>query len=109
MNKSKSVFVAVLMAAMLALITVGCYLLKYRAWIVIAALFAVYGFLSATRGFAGWLLKEPPLLPPEQALTEVNGRQRTLTDELWKPDSSFTESYDQILEEFKSEKPSGGG
>lgn len=96
MNKNKAVFVALLIAAMLALIMLGCYRLGYRAWIVIAALFAVYGYLCATRGFAGWLSKEPPLLPPKH-------------EELWTPDESFTQNYDQILEEFKSEKPSGGG
>ena len=96
MNKSKSVFVAALMAAMVALITAECYLLKYRAWIIIAAGFAVYGFLCGAAHFSQWLTKEPPLLPPKNK-------------ELGQPDEGFTQSYDEIIAEFQEEKPSGGG
>ena len=63
MKKGKSVFATVLIAVMLAAITVGMYLLKYRAYLIIVGLLGLYGYFCAAFHFCRWLGKEPPLLP----------------------------------------------
>lgn len=71
MSKGKSVFVTALVAGMLTAITVGLYLMEYRAWMVIVGFLSLYGLLCGAFSFCQWLGKEPPLLPPARKQDDV--------------------------------------
>lgn len=92
MKKGKSVFATVLIAVMLAAITAGLYLLKYRAYLIIVGMLGVYGYFCAACHFCRWLGKEPPLLPA-----------RT-TDDV-KPYIPAARGKPLIVEEFPDEPP----
>lgn len=98
MSKSKSVFVTALVAGMLAAIVVGLYLLKSRAYLIIAGLLGIYGFLCAAFNFCQWLEKETPLLPPPPQLRH---RQEEPDDvKVWQPDPEWTDTIDRIKAEL---------
>ena len=98
MNKSKSIFVTALIALMLAAIEIGLYMLESKAYVILAVLLGVYGYLCGAANFCRWLGKETPLLPP---------RTPEIQEEIWKPDESYTGTYDDIKAEL--ENPLGGG
>lgn len=102
MSKGKSVFVTTLMSLMLAAITVGMYLLKYRAYLIIIALMGVYGFLCAAFNFCQWLGKETPLPPLPQIRARPQEKEEV---KLWPPDEEWTSSYDKIKAELEREEP----
>lgn len=98
MSKSKSVFVTALVAGMLAAIVVGLYLLKSKAYLIIAGLLGIYGFLCAAFNFCQWLGKETPLLPPPPQLRH---RQEEPDDvKVWQPDPEWTDTIDRIKAEL---------
>lgn len=103
MSKGKSIFVTALVAVMLAAIIIGLYLLKNRAYLIIAGLLGLYGFLCAAFNFCQWLGKEPPLLPPPQKLEAKAAHQEP--DEFWPPDPDWTESFDRIKAELEDSPP----
>lgn len=90
MNKQKSIFVAALVAILLAVIMVGAYLMKSPVYGVLALLFGAYGFVCSIANFSRWLGKETPLLPA-----------RTQQNEDWEPDEDFRSTYDQIRNEVQ--------
>lgn len=59
MNKGKSIFVTAVMAIMLAVILAGAAMIEPKAYAILAAVLAVYGFLCGCRDVCGWLQKEP--------------------------------------------------
>ncbi len=97
MSKKKAVFVTALMALMLALIIIGLYLLKYRAYMVVLCVLAVFGFVGCGVVFCRWISKESPLLPMHVA------------DDEYIPDESFSATYDEIKAELDHGKPEEWG
>lgn len=103
MSKSKSVFVTALVAVMLVAIVVGLYLLKSRAYLIIAGVLGIYGFLCAAFNFCQWLGKETPLLPPPPQLRH---RQEEPDDvKVWQPDQDWTDTIDRIKAELDDGPP----
>lgn len=64
MNKGKSVFVTVLVAAMLVLIDIGLYLISETGFVVLTGALAVYGYFRGAGDFWHWLAKETPIAAP---------------------------------------------
>ena len=60
MNKGKSVFVTVLIAAMLVLIDIGLYMLSKTGFVVLTGTLAVYGYFRGAGDFWHWLARETP-------------------------------------------------
>lgn len=58
MNKGKSVFVTVLIAAMLVLIDIGLYIISKTGFVVLTGALAVYGYFRGAGDFWRWLAKE---------------------------------------------------
>ena len=103
MSKGKSIFVTALVAVMLAAIIIGLYLLKNRAYLIIAGLLGLYGFLCAAFNFCQWLGKETPLLPPPPRL-----RQRPEEPDdvkVWQPGPEWTDTIDRIKAELEDSPP----
>jgi uncharacterized SAM-binding protein YcdF (DUF218 family) len=101
MSKSKSIFVTVIMTAMLAAIVVGLYTIQFRAFLIFLGLLGAYGFLCVAVNFYRWLGEESPLLPDAQPMRiepikKVDG-------EIWQPGSEWHGTYDQIREEMEGE------
>ena len=101
MKKSKSVFATVLIAVMLAAITVGMYLLKYRAYLIIVGALGLYGYFCASCHFCRWLGKEPPLLPAH-TMDDVKpyipaARARTFVVEDFPEEPQQVESTHEIM------------
>ena len=65
MNKTKSTFVTIIIAVMLAVITAGLYKLFLPGFIAITGALAAYGFFHSASDFNRWLRKEPPLTVAE--------------------------------------------
>lgn len=55
MNKNKSVFVTIVMAAMLAVILAGAYKIEDKAFYTLLAALAGYGFLRGASDLCRWL------------------------------------------------------
>lgn len=90
MNKSKSVFITVIMAVMLAVILYYTYATESVAFPILVGVLAILGFVCVASGFCAWCTKEPPMLPAE-----------TKKDQLWEADEDFKMSYDAIKQEVK--------
>ena len=60
MSKGKSVFVTVLIAAMLVLIDIGLYIISKTGFVALTGTLAVYGYFRGAGDFWHWLAKEPP-------------------------------------------------
>lgn len=58
MNKGKSVFVTVLIAAMLVLIDIGLYIISETGFAALTGSLAVYGHFRGAGDFRRWLTKE---------------------------------------------------
>lgn len=102
MSKGKSIFVTGLVACMLAAIAVGLYMLHSKAYLVIAGILCVYGFLCAAFNFCQWLGKETPLPPLPQIRARPQEKEEV---KLWPPDEEWTSSYDKIKAELEREEP----
>lgn len=59
MSKNKSIFVTLIMAAMLALILAGAYRIEEKAFFGILAALAGYGFLRGAGDLCRWMQSEP--------------------------------------------------
>lgn len=92
MNKQKSIFVTILVAALLIVIMIGAWINRSALFDIIGLLFAAYGFAIGARNFCRWLGKETPLLPA-----------RTRQNEEWEPDEEFLSTYDEIKRELEAE------
>ena len=90
MNKSKSLFVTIVMAAMLAVILWFTYSTNSIAFPILVGILGIYGFLCTAAGFCRWCGKETPMLPAE-----------TKRDDLWEADQEFQATYDSIKQEVK--------
>jgi len=55
MNRNKSMFVTLIMAAMLAAILAGAYKIEIRAFYVLLAVLAGYGFIRGAGDLCRWL------------------------------------------------------
>ena len=55
MNRNKSMFVTLIMAAMLAVILAGAYKIEIRAFYVLLAALAGYGFIRGAGDLCRWL------------------------------------------------------
>lgn len=95
MSKPKSIFVTVLVALMLAMILTGMVMLKIKAYMVIAGIFSVYGFICGSYAFCQWLqnsaereIDDNPILPPMQ-------------DSFFEPDEKWITDYETIKAEFE--------
>ena len=88
MSKQKSVFVTVVMAAMLATILYYTYATESVAFYILIGVLAILGFICVASGFCDWCTKEPMMLPAS-----------TKKDDLWEADEDFKASYDQIKQE----------
>lgn len=95
MSKGKSVFVTALVAVMLVAIVVGLYLLQSRAYLIIAGLLGLYGYICASFNFCHWLGKEQPLLPPPPNVGPPM-KEENYHDALWEPDSEWTDKFDKL-------------
>lgn len=98
MSKGKSVFVTALVAVMLAAIIAGMYLLQYNAYLIIAGLLGLYGYICASYKFFHWLGKEQPLLPPPPNVGPTM-KEENYHDALWEPDSEWTDKFDKLKAE----------
>jgi len=68
MNRNKSVFITLVMAVMLAVIMAGAYKIEIRAFYVLLAVLAVYGFLRGAGDLCRWLQeKDKPRLETVEA------------------------------------------
>ena len=90
MNKSKSLFVTIVMAIMLAVILWFTYETDSIAFPILVGILGIYGFLCTAAGFCRWCGKETPMLPAE-----------TKRDDLWEADPEFQATYDSIKQEVK--------
>ena len=99
MSKGKSVFVTALVAVMLVAIVVGLYLLQSRAYLIIAGLLGLYGYICASFNFYHWLGKEQPLLPPPPNVRPPM-KEESYHDPLWEPDSEWTDKFDKLKSEL---------
>lgn len=59
MSKVKSIFVTAVMAVMLAVILAGAAMIEPKAYAILAAVLAVYGFLCGCRDVCAWLQQKP--------------------------------------------------
>ncbi len=59
MAKAKSVFITIIMAAMVALIVTGLFYLHRRSCLAIIVLLACYGYIIGAANLCTWLQKEP--------------------------------------------------
>ncbi len=90
MNKSKSLFITVIMTVMLAVILYFTYSTESIAFPILVGILGIYGFLCTAAGFCRWCGKETPMLPAE-----------TKKDDLWEADEDFKLEYDAIKQEVK--------
>ena len=99
MSKSKSITVTVLCAVMLAVIIAGMYLLHLKAWMILAGLLGVYGYVSCASAFCRWLRQEEPEHSTPILPCAVKRREEEPEEEV-----IDTMAYDDILAEMREAK-----
>lgn len=104
MIKSKTTFVTILIALMLAIIDAGLFKLCMPAFVILTGALALYGYFRGAADFCGWLRREDTLFALE--LPEV--RPQKLYD--WEKDADeekapveFSEADQQFIDSIVEE------
>lgn len=98
MSKSKSIFVTVIMTAMLAAIVVGLYSIQHKVFEVFAVLLGLYGLFCAAVNFCRWLEQEAPLMP---ARAEKSIQGEPVGGIEFVPAPEYYGTYEQIKREME--------
>lgn len=75
MSRNKSIFVTLIMAAMLAVIMVGAHKFEARAFYALLALLACYGFLRGSGDLCHWMQSK------EKPIPVIEGEEVKIEDE----------------------------
>lgn len=104
MIKSKTTFVTVLIALMLAIIDAGLFKLCMPAFVILTGALALYGYFKGAADFCGWLRSEEPLSTlelPEARPQKFYDREQDRDSE--KETAEFTEADQQLIDSIVEE------
>jgi len=95
MSRNKSLFITLIIAAMLALILVGAQRIEERVFYALLAGLAGYGFLRGAGDLCRWMqAKEPPV-------ETIQGEEVNLDEDPFaRDDDEFNEGYDAFTGGF---------
>lgn len=88
MSRNKSIFITLVMAAMLAVILVGAHKFETRAFYALLALLAGYGFLRGSGDLCRWMQSK------EKPIPVIEGEEVKIEDEdPFAHDDEFAEGF----------------